>query len=163
MADAYPRAKFHVTMTGMIEIRRAVTADAAEVAEVFIASQADALPFVARLHSAEETRDFIINNVFVQCEVWVAVESRRIVGMMALSHAHIDHLYLQPGYYRRGIGTLLLDEAKKHRPDGLTLFAFEANRRACAFYAHHGFIATEHGDGSGNEAGEPDILFEWSP
>lgn len=147
----------------MIVIRQAEKGDAPAVAEVFIASQADALPFLAKLHTPDETRDFIINNVFLQCDVWVATEGSRIVGMMAINRGHIDHLYLQPGCYRRGIGTRLLNQAKKLCPDGLTLFAFEANTRACAFYAHHGFIATERGDGSGNEAGEPDILFEWNP
>ncbi|MEQ1756392.1 MAG: GNAT family N-acetyltransferase [Micropepsaceae bacterium] len=147
----------------MIVIRQAEKEDAAEVAEVFIASQADALPFLSKLHTPDETRDFIVSNVFVQCEVWIAVEDRKIVGMMAINRCHIDHLYLQPGYYRRGAGTRLLNQAKKLCPDGLTLFAFEANTRACAFYTHHGFVATERGDGSGNEAGEPDILFEWSP
>jgi len=145
----------------MIRIRRALATDAADVAELFIASQADALPFVARLHTPDETRTFIISNVFVQCDVWVAEEDRRIVGMMAINASHIDHLYLQPGLYRRGIGTMLLSQAKALHPEGLTLFAFEVNTRACAFYRHHGFIAAERGDGSGNEAGEPDILFEW--
>ena len=147
----------------MIRIRKAMATDAADVAELFIASQADALPFLARLHTPDETRGFIISNVFVQCEVWVAEEERRIVGMMAINGSHIDHLYLQPGFYRRGIGTMLLAQAKALHPQGLTLFAFEVNKRACAFYTHHGFIAAERGDGSGNEAGEPDILFEWTP
>ena len=154
--------EFHGTILPMVSIRKALATDAAEVAELFIESQADAIPFVAKLHTPDETRDFIISNVFVQCDVWVAQEAGRIVGMMAINHSHIDHLYLQPGTYRRGIGTLLLNRAKALHPNGLTLFAFEANTRACAFYTHHGFVAVERGDGSGNEAGEPDILFEWS-
>lgn len=154
---------FHGTIDVMIRIRKAMATDAADVAGLFIASQADALPFLARLHTPDETRNFIITNVFVQCEVWVAEEGTLIVGMMAINRGHIDHLYLQPGHYRRGIGTMLLKQAKALYPDGLTLFAFEANTRACAFYTHHGFVAAERGDGSGNEAGEPDILFEWTP
>jgi ribosomal protein S18 acetylase RimI-like enzyme len=147
----------------MIRIRKAMATDAADVAELFIESQADALPFVARLHTADETRTFIIANVMVQCDVWLAEDDRHIAGMMAINGSHIDHLYLQPGLYRRGIGTMLLNHAKILHPQGLTLFAFEVNTRACAFYTHHGFVAAERGDGSGNEAGEPDILFEWTP
>ncbi len=146
-----------------IEIRRAGLADIPDVAEVFIASQADALPYVARLHTPEETFRFIADNVFVTCEVWVATESGRVIGMMAVNRSHIDHLYLKPGYYRRGIGTMLLNHAKLLRPAGLTLYAFEANVRACTFYRNHGFRALEHGDGSDNEARMPDILFEWRP
>jgi ribosomal protein S18 acetylase RimI-like enzyme len=144
-----------------VQISKAVTADIAEVAELFIASQADAVPFLAKLHTAEETRAFIANDVFVQCEVWVARDAGRIVGMMALNGSHLDHLYLLPGHYRRGIGSDLLDKAKSLRPGKITLYAFAKNTRARAFYEHHDFRAIEFGDGSANEAGEPDILYEW--
>jgi ribosomal protein S18 acetylase RimI-like enzyme len=144
-----------------VEIRKAVARDVAEVAELFIASQTDALPFLAKLHSAQETRAFIANEVFAKCDVWVAAEEGRIVGMMALAGVHIDHLYLLPGNYRRGIGTMLLNKAKELSPEKLTLYAFAVNARARAFYERHGFKAIEFGDGSGNEAGEPDVLYEW--
>ena len=146
-----------------VETRKAMTSDAAEVAELFIASQADAVPFLSKLHNEQETRAFIANQVFQQCEVWVALEGARTVGMMALNRTHIDHLYLLPGYYRRGIGSMLLDRAKQLSPKMLSLYAFQMNARARAFYEHHGFIAVEFGDGSANEAGEPDILYEWRP
>jgi ribosomal protein S18 acetylase RimI-like enzyme len=145
----------------MIEIRKADTKDIPDVAAVFIASQADALPYVAKLHTPEETFRFIADNVFVTCEVWVATEGGRVIGMMAINRSHIDHLYLQPGYYRQGIGTMLLNHAKALRPAGLTLYAFEANVRACTFYRNHGFHEKERGDGSDNEARMPDILFQW--
>jgi ribosomal protein S18 acetylase RimI-like enzyme len=144
-----------------VEIRRAKPEEAAEVAAVFIVSQADALPFLRALHSDEETVVFITEDVFTKDDVWVAIEHGRIVGMMALAGTHIDHLYLLPGHYRRGIGTKLLAKAKELSPALLTLYAFAVNTRACAFYEHHGFVAIEYGDGSGNEAGEPDVLYEW--
>ena len=146
-----------------VEIRKAVAADVAQVADVFIASQADAVPFLRDLHTAQETRAFIANDVFTQCEVWVAAEGKQIVGMMALKDRHIDHLYLLPGHYRRGIGSRFVDKAKTLNPDKLTLYAFQMNKRARAFYESHGFAAIEFGDGSANEAGEPDILYEWQP
>ena len=144
-----------------VQIRKATASDVAEVAALFIASQADAVPFLTKLHTEQETLAFIANDVFTQCEVWVAVEGTRIIGMLALNGEHIDHLYLLPGFYRRGIGTKLLAQAKKLSPKKLSLFAFQVNTRARAFYEHHGFEALEFGDGSGNEAGEPDILYEW--
>ena len=146
-----------------VQIRRAETSDIADVAELFIASQADAVPFLRKLHGDQDTRAFIANQVFTQCEVWVAVEGTRIVGMMALNGTHLDHLYLLPGYYRRGIGTKLLFKAKQRSPEFLSLYAFQMNERARAFYEHHGFAAVEFGDGSANEAREPDILDEWRP
>ena len=150
-----------VKLFPMYKIRRATNADAPDVARVFIASQADALPYVARLHTPEETFRFIVDCVFADCEVWVATHKDTVIGMMAINRSHIDHLYLQPGYYRQGIGTMLLNHAKALRPAGLTLYAFEANVRACTFYRNHGFHEKERGDGSDNEARMPDILFQW--
>ncbi len=147
----------------MFEIRRAIESDVAAVAEVFIASQTDALPFLAKLHTSQETFGFIANTVFAQCDVWVAAEREKLVGMMALNGQHLDHLYLLPGYYRRGIGTMLLNQAKTLSEAGLTLYAFQMNTRARTFYERRGFVAIEWGDGSGNEAGEPDVLYEWKP
>ena len=144
-----------------VELRQAAAGDIAEIAELFIASQQDALPFLAALHTPQETRAFIANQVFPHSQMWIAVVGNRIVGMMALVGQHIDHLYLLPGTYRQGIGTKLLNKAKELSPTKLTLYAFQINTRARAFYEHHGFTAIEYGDGSANEAKEPDILYEW--
>jgi GNAT superfamily N-acetyltransferase len=144
-----------------VEIRRAKSTEAAEVAAVFIASQADALPFLRALHSDEDTVVFITEDVFTKDDVWVAHDGSRVVGMMALAGTHIDHLYLLPTHYRCGIGTKLVEKAKELHPENLTLYAFAVNARARAFYEHHGFVPIEFGDGSGNEAGEPDVLYEW--
>lgn len=144
-----------------VEIRRAKPEEAAEVAAVFIASQGDALPFLRALHSDEDTIVFITEDVFTKDDVWIAIEDGRIVGMMALAGTHIDHLYLLPTHYRRGIGTKLIEKAKALSPTLLTLYAFAVNARARAFYERYGFVAVEFGDGSGNEAGEPDVLYEW--
>ena len=74
---------------------------------------------------------------------------------------HLDHLYLLPGQYRRGIGSMLLDKAKSLSNGRMQLYAFQRNARARAFYEHHGFKAIESGDGSENEENEPDVLYEW--
>ncbi|MBL8782830.1 MAG: GNAT family N-acetyltransferase [Alphaproteobacteria bacterium] len=144
-----------------VEIRRAKSNETAEVAAVFIASQGDALPFLRALHTDEETIAFIREDVFTKDDVWVAHDGVHIVGMMALAGTHIDHLYLLPSHYRRGVGTRLMAKAKELHPENLTLYAFAVNTRARAFYEHHGFVPLEFGDGSGNEAGQPDVLYEW--
>jgi GNAT superfamily N-acetyltransferase len=144
-----------------VEIRRAKSNETAEVAALFIASQGDALPFLRALHTNEETVAFITDDVFTKDDVWVAHDGASIVGMMALAGTHIDHLYLLPTHYRRGIGTKLIAKAKELHPENLTLYAFAVNMRARAFYERHGFVAIEFGDGSGNEAGQPDVFYEW--
>jgi ribosomal protein S18 acetylase RimI-like enzyme len=62
----------------------------------------------------------------------------------------------------RGIGTCLVELAKRERPDGLRLWTFASNTRAQRFYERHGFVATERTDGRGNEERAPDILYVWS-
>jgi ribosomal protein S18 acetylase RimI-like enzyme len=49
------------------------------------------------------------------------------------------------------------------RPAGMRLYAFQRNTRARGFYERRGFVAVEFGDGSGNEEGEPDVLYQWTP
>lgn len=94
-------------------------------------------------------------------EAWVAEVDGTIAGMLVLRGDSVDHLYIRPGAQRRGIGARLLQHAKRQRPHGLRLYTFEANEPARDFYEKHGFKAIAFGDGTGNEEGEPDVLYEW--
>ena len=75
----------------------------------------------------------------------------------------IEQLYLHPAWVRPGIGTHLLDLARRELPPPVRLYTFQSNRDACAFYEHHGFVAIAFGDGSGNEERCPDVLYGWRP
>ena len=57
----------------------------------------------------------------------------------------------------------LMALAKERRPDGLELYTFQINERARRFYEHHGFVVAALGDGTGNEEGQPDVLYRWRP
>ncbi|MDR6873827.1 GNAT superfamily N-acetyltransferase [Bosea sp. BE125] len=144
-------------------IERATADDAAEIAELYLASRTDALPFLRRVHSDAQTRCWIADTLLATRETWIARSGQSIVGVLALQGEDLDQLYLLPGWYRRGIGSLLLAKAKELSPTRLTLFTFQRNARARAFYEAHGFHIVEMGDGTGNEEGEPDILYEWRP
>ncbi len=149
--------------TAETELRPAGSSDALAIAELFTASRHDALPYLPELHDDDDTRHHFANVVMARCAVWVAVEHSRIVGFMAWNagSGHLDHLYLLPGYYRRGIGSRLLDKAKALSGGKILLYAFQRNARARAFYERHGFRATWFGDGAENEEREPDVLYEW--
>ena len=84
-----------------------------------------------------------------------------MVGFLTLIGDDLDQLYLRPRYYRRGIGSLLLTKAKERSAERLRLFTFQRNERARAFYEAHGFRIVNLNDGSRNEEGEPDVLYEW--
>ncbi|MBI1212003.1 MAG: GNAT family N-acetyltransferase [Alphaproteobacteria bacterium] len=146
-----------------ISLRQATSADEPVIASIFLASRRDALPYLPELHSDADTLDHFTNEVPARCSVWLAEEDAHGIGFMAWNAetAHLDHLYLLPGYYRRGIGTMLLEKAKALSKGKVQLYAFQRNARARAFYERHGFKAIWFGDGSENEENEPDVLYEW--
>lgn len=143
-------------------LRRARPEDADELATLFLASRRDALPYLREIHSDEETHTWMREVVLVTCRVWVVVQEGRLAGFLALRHEHVEHLYVLPGCQKRGVGSLLLDVAKVESPHRLSLYTFQRNTAARTFYDHRGFHTIAFGDGSGNEEGEPDVLYEWT-
>lgn len=148
---------------GAVTISPAAPGDALDIGELYLASRADALPFLRRVHSDQETRDWVREVMLTRGRTWVARHGDQMIGFLNLVGDHLDQLYLAPGWYRRGVGTRLLAMAKAASPHGLELYAFQKNLRARAFYEHHGFIAARFGDGSENEEAEPDVLYVWRP
>ncbi|HLZ64805.1 MAG TPA: GNAT family N-acetyltransferase [Aliidongia sp.] len=141
---------------------RASVADAAEIANLYLASRADALPYLRRVHGDEDVRVWIRTVMLARGETWVARRGDEILGFMSLVGDELDQLYLKPGHYRRGIGSMLLAKAKERSPGRLRLHTFQRNLRARAFYEAHGFRIAVLGDGAQNEEGEPDIRYEWA-
>jgi len=145
----------------MFELRTATAADGLEIWEVFLASRADALPYLPKVHTDADTLHWIIHELIPSRKVWVASAEGRIVGFLALNGEEIEHLYIAPAFYRRGAGSLLLSQACAVSRR-LHLFTFERNTRARAFYEAHGFAAAEFNDGSRNEEHEPDVKYIWT-
>jgi GNAT superfamily N-acetyltransferase len=145
------------------ELRRASAEDSDELAALFGASRDEALPYLPKLHTAEDDRGWMRDVVLATCQVWVVADETRILGFMALNDDHVDHLYVLPGWQGQGVGSRLLDVAKERAPGRLRLYAFQRNTRARGFYERRGFEAIQFGDGSENEEREPDVLYEWVP
>ena len=144
-------------------IRRARPEDTDAIVETFIASFETLLSFLPDLHTHDEHRQFITEVVPRDHELWVAEAEGRVVGFAAVGESTLGHIYVHPGFHGRGLGTALLEQTKKLRPAGFTLWTFPANEGACRFYERHGLRAIEYGDGSGNEEGVPDVRYEWRP
>jgi GNAT superfamily N-acetyltransferase len=142
-------------------LRRARDEDAPAIATLFRASYGT-LTFLPTLHTPEEDRAHF-ERVVREREVWVTTEDERLVGFAALTDDMLTDLYVDPGRLGEGVGTRLLERAKERRPAGFRLWVFQRNERARRFYERHGFQLVELADGSGNEEGEPDALYEWSP
>ncbi|MYS58794.1 GNAT family N-acetyltransferase [Streptomyces sp. SID5468] len=124
------------------------------------------LPPQSRSH--EQVVRWVEEVVLAGCEVWVAVmpgegEEEEVVGYAAGADGWLEHLYLLPHVRRRGIGTRLLERARRSCPAGLSLHVFEANTEARAFYERHGFTVVATDDGSGNMERLPSLTMRWAP
>jgi GNAT superfamily N-acetyltransferase len=148
-------------MTEAVAISEATAGDAAEIAALYLASRADALPGLRRIHSDDQVRIWVRDVLLAQGTTWVARSAGVMVGFMTLLGDELDQLYLLPGQYRRGIGRQFLMLAKRQSPRRLRLFTFQRNARARAFYEAHGFQIVSVSDGSRNEEAEPDVCYEW--
>ncbi|MEU0978593.1 GNAT family N-acetyltransferase [Streptomyces griseus] len=149
-----------------VRLRPATPKDAEAVTKVFLASRAAAMPYLPRIHSDEDTLAWITHVVLpTSTGVWVAEEAGGgLLGFAVLAgDGELDHLYLRPDALRRGIGSRLLAEVRGAAEGALTLYVFQRNAAARAFYERHGFTAVAFDDGSRNEENEPDVLYRWVP
>ncbi|MFE7312706.1 GNAT family N-acetyltransferase [Streptomyces sp. NPDC057555] len=149
---------------GTTAVRPAVEGDAAVIARLHLASRAATMPYLPpQRRTEDEVTRWIREIVLPESRTWVAVRDGEAVGYAAVEDAMLEQLYLRPDVLRQGIGTLLLDEAKRYRPTGLSLHVFEQNTGARAFYARHGFTVVDRSDGSRNMERLPDMTLRWVP
>jgi GNAT superfamily N-acetyltransferase len=141
-------------------IRQGGPGDVAAIAGLFERSFGT-LTFLPVLHTREEHVRWFEQRVN-EHEVWV-YDDGEIRGFATLGADELHDLYIDPPRIAQGIGSALLDHAKQRRPDGFTLWCFQANDRARRFYEQHGCVAIEFTDGAGNEEKTPDVLYEWRP
>lgn len=144
----------------MIEVRRATSADASAVAEVFLDSFHATYEFPLA-HTDDEVRGWIGDRLLPEHEVWVATDDERVVALLALAPGWVEQLYVAPDRLGQGIGGRLIAIAQERQPDSLQLWTFQVNERARRFYERHGFVAVELTDGSGNQERQPDVRYEW--
>lgn len=142
-----------------VVIRRADQADAESLVRVHLSSRR-AAPMPRSAHTDAEVRAWLAGRL-QHDEVWVAEADGAAAAYLRLGDEWLDDLYVVPERTREGIGSALLELAKRQRPDGFCLWVFEQNRPAREFYRRHGLIELEHTDGSANEERAPDIRVAW--
>lgn len=141
----------------MTVLRPATPLDAGRVGAI-LSAWVDETPWMPRIHTRAEDIGFA--GMMVD-RGWVTVsENETITGFLARNGDDIHALYIDPKARGQGIGSKLLTNAM-HQEDRLTLWTFQANTRAQAFYERHGFTPVEHTGGAGNDEGLPDIRYHW--
>lgn len=143
----------------VVSIRKATEADADAIRDVYLSSRLSAMPWLPLLHSPEEVKHWLTTYVLPFSQVLVAEKDGLIVGYVAIKDDMLDHLYVRPEQQRAGIGTALLEAAKKLSANRLRLYTFARNTLARRFYERHGFRELPN-SGARNELGEPDVLLE---
>lgn len=140
-------------------LRPAVAADVAAMAAVQLAARA-AAPMPPGIHPPHEVRDHLAARLG-DSECWVAEAGDRVLGYAWFTRTWLDDLYVDPAHQGQGVGAALLDLVKARHPRGFSLWVFEQNLPARAFYAARGLVEREHTDGAENEERAPDLRMEW--
>lgn len=147
-----------------IQLRPAMTSDAARVADILLASRAKFLPYAPSPHTDAENRAWVREVLLPAGGVTLACHGEQICGVLAVSHADgvswIDQLYLEPKLVGQGIGAILLRQALCTLARPIRLYTFQANLGTRRFYERYGFRVLEMTDGTGNEEQCPDVLYE---
>jgi GNAT superfamily N-acetyltransferase len=144
-----------------LEIEEAKPVDALDIAEIHLTARREAMPYLNRPHTDEETRDYFVRVVSDRPSAWwIARLEKKAVGYMLIDGENIDHLYVRPGWQRQSIGLSLLKKAKPLSPHRLELWTFQRNTGARDFYETQCFRAVASTDGR-NEENEPDVKYEW--
>ena len=144
-----------------LTIRCGDARDARAAADLWVRAREAAIPAIPPpVHDADDVRGYFASHVVGECELWVAEEEPgQLAGIMVLDGDWVDQLYVDPRRTGRGIGSGLLDAAKRERPDGLRLWTFASNTDAQRFYLRHGFVEAARTDGRQNDERAPDILY----
>lgn len=144
-------------MTAVI-IRPARALDAGKLADILAAAngQFDWLPDL--YSSAEEI--MLIGNMIESGWVKVAYVEGAAVGWIARKGTEIHALCLRPDMQGKGVAAAMMRDAQRLAKK-LGLWSYQANEHATEFYGKAGFVEIERTDGHGNDAGLPDIRFEW--
>jgi GNAT superfamily N-acetyltransferase len=143
-----------------LQPRRACLDEALAVADLWLLSRRASIPQIPPpVHSDEEVRAWFQHVVFPSLDVWVTGVPGHLVALMVLDHEWIEQLYVHPTWNSRGLGSQMLELAKREHTR-LDLWTFRSNAGARRFYERHGFVAVAVTDGD-NEEGAPDIRYHW--
>jgi ribosomal protein S18 acetylase RimI-like enzyme len=136
--------------------------DAVTLAYIHTESRITAMPWLAVVHSLQETERWMADVVLANQRVRVAFRQGSVVGFTAFTEGWLEQLYIRPGFQRQGVGSSLFQDACALAVGEFRLWVFQRNTAARSFYERHGCRLVKMTDGRENEEREPDALYEKS-
>jgi putative acetyltransferase len=96
-------------------------------------------------------------------EVIVAEADGRQIGFVVIDKqsGYLDQIVVAPELWGSEAARILLDEAKRASPRGISLDVNQNNLRAIRFYEREGFKRT--GEGKNPISDKPTFRYEWRP
>ncbi|NWG22808.1 MAG: GNAT family N-acetyltransferase [Pseudorhodoplanes sp.] len=96
-------------------------------------------------------------------DIVLAERDGALAGFVTIDRktGYLDQLAVAPEAWGSGVGKLLLDEAKRLSPGGITLHVNKDNERAIRIYEKSGFAIT--GEDINPHSGMPVHRMEWRP
>jgi putative acetyltransferase len=106
-------------------------------------------------------RDRWRNELVPQARIVVAEAEGEIAGFVTIDPKtmYLDQIVVAPEHWGSGLALMLLDEAKRLSPHGITLLVNKDNARAIRFYEKHGFAYA--GEDKNPVSGKPVNRMSW--
>lgn len=142
-------------------VRKANSSDVEGIVNIHRTARERAMPWLPVLHTKVEDFKYFKTRVLPDQTVNVVIVDDKVVGFAACKDDWLNHLYIEPDYWRRGIGGMLISTAKASS-DGLQLWTFQKNTMARQFYLANGFTEVELTDGQSCEEKMPDVRMMWN-
>ena len=120
-------------------------------------------PDLRHPQSFNEWKTRFQQKILTSSTTWIAEIEGVIAGFMTIveQDGYIDQLFVDPDFQGRGIGSGLMELAKRLSPGGLSLHTLQQNVSARTFYEKLGFKAGAVGVNRVN--GQPNIEYHWEP
>ncbi len=133
-----------------------------ELSELWVAAWTQAMPEInfeaRRPWLCAHLEDLHARDYETRCAV---AHDGAVAGFVTLlpQTGELDQIAVAPGVGRRGVGHLLMNEARALSPGRITLTVNQANGAARRFYEREGFIVT--GEGRNPLSGLPTLRMLW--
>ena len=121
----------------MIAIKKASIQDFETLADIWLAASIKAHHFIDQAYW-EQNKATMLQHYLPMSEVYIAEEDAHTLGFIALVENTIAAIFVSPALQGKGIGTLLINHAKKIRTH-LELAVYQENQQSVQFYQSMGF------------------------